>query len=260
MEATRDFTSQTRIDNDLYNRLGERWYEAEDDPVALLRAERRLVVPWLQNKVAQHFSHRPCRILDVGCGAGLVSNPLSEAGHTVTGIDLSRESLEVAGRHDATRRVQYHQANAYDIPFENGMFDVVCAMDFLEHVDHPERVVAEVSRLLREGGLFFFNTFNRNWLAWLVVIKGVEWFVKNTPKDMHVLELFIPPAELVSMCGNESLAMLEMTGIRPDFLRSAFWKMLMTGTVSTGFTFVFTPSLMLGYGGVAQKQGLGARV
>ncbi len=242
----------TRIDNDLYNRLGERWYAATDDPVALLRAERRLVTPWIIDTVRARLG-ATARVLDVGCGAGLLSNPLAANGFSVTGVDLSEASLAVARQHDATSRVTYRIGDACDLSFDPGSFDVVCAMDVLEHVDHPETLVAGAARMLRPGGLFFFNTFNKNPLAWLVVIKGVEWFVRNTPPNMHVLELFIRPDDLRGMCAAGGLRVEKFVGLRPKFARAAFWRMLATGRVEDDFEFTFTASLLLGYGGIAVK-------
>ena len=113
----------------------------------------------------------------------------------MTGLDASQEALSVAARHDGTARVRYERGDALTLPYPDASFDAVCSLDFLEHVEEPERVVAEVARVLRPGGLFFFHTFNRNFWAWLVIIKGVEWFVRNTPKDLHVLRLFVKPEE-----------------------------------------------------------------
>ena len=76
---------------------------------------------------------------------------------------------------------------------------------------------AEMARVLRPGGLLFFHTFNRSWLAWLVVIKGVEWFVRNTPKDMHVLHLFLKPSEVEAMCREHEVELrLDVPGFAPD--------------------------------------------
>ena len=98
-------------------------------------------------------------------------------------------------------------------------------MDFLEHVEEPELAIREAARLVAPGGLFIFHTFNRNWLAWLVVIKGVEWFVRNTPPHMHVLRLFIKPEELVSMCARSGLAVDSVHGMAPVVFSAAFWKL-----------------------------------
>lgn len=243
-----------KVNNELYHKLGERWYQAKDDPVALLRAERKLLVPWVIEAIAKHKPNSNSNILDVGCGAGLFSNPLSNAGHQVTAFDVSVESLEIARQYDKTKRVNYLIADAYEFPFPDSTFDVVCAMDFLEHVDKPEIVISEVSRVLRPNGIFFFSTFNHNWLAWLIVIKGVEWFVKNTPKNLHVIDLFIKPSTLNDILRKYNLIVVDqMLGIRPCFFTKAFFQMLLTGEVPDAFSFTFTKSLLIGYGGMALR-------
>jgi 2-polyprenyl-6-hydroxyphenyl methylase/3-demethylubiquinone-9 3-methyltransferase len=190
----------------------------------------------------------------VGCGAGFLANALArEEGFVVTGIDASAPSLAVAARHDTTGAVTYEEADAYALPYATDSFDVVCAMDFLEHVLFPERVVAEAARVLRPGGLFFFHTFNRTALAWLVVIKGVEWFVRNTPRDLHVLSLFRTPRELRSMCEASGLALREVRGLMPNVLSWAFFRMLLTRTVPRDFAFRYTSSTATGYMGVAES-------
>ena len=173
--------SQPSVNNDIYHALGDRWYKAQDDPVALLRAESRLRNPWVAKELHARFAGRALRILDIGCGGGFLSNYLAAQGHTVIGIDLAADALKVAHLHDASGRVEYVEGDAYRLPFPNGSFDAVCSMDFLEHVEEPELAIREAARLVAPDGLFIFHTFSRNWVAWLVVIKGVEWFVRNTP-------------------------------------------------------------------------------
>ncbi len=108
--------------------------------------------------------------------------------------------------------------------------------------------------MLRPGGLFFFHTFNRNPLAWLVVIKGVEWFVKNTPRDMHVLRLFIKPKELAGICRDHQLDVVELRGSKPVIFTASFWKMLASGVVPPDFRFEFSPSTLLAYTGFAERR------
>lgn len=182
-----------------------------------------------------------------------MSNHLAREGFDVTGLDSSQASIDVAARRDETRKARYLLGDALELPFADGSFDVVCAMDFLEHVDHPARVVAEVSRVLKPGGVFFFHTFNRNPIAWLVIIKGVEWFVKNTPRHMHVLRLFIKPRELARMCESHGLSFEVLHGSEPVVLSWAFWRMLFTRVVPRDFRFRFSKSTLLAYTGYAAR-------
>ncbi len=240
------------VNNDVYSTLGARWYDAADDPVALLRAESRLRNPWLAAHIARTFGNEPCSVLDIGCGGGFLTNYLATLGHRVTGLDEAADSLEVAARHDGSGAVTYDRGDALKLPYDDACFDVVCAMDFLEHVEDPERVVSEAARVLKPAGLFFFHTFNRNWLSWLVIIKGVEWFVKNTPQDMHVLHLFLKPKEVAAMCKRQGLVTGQVLGSRPK-LSGAFFEMLLKREVPADFAFVFSESTTLGFTGYARK-------
>jgi 2-polyprenyl-6-hydroxyphenyl methylase/3-demethylubiquinone-9 3-methyltransferase len=244
--------NQPPVNNDWYADLGARWYTARDTPIALLRAESRHRNPWIAHEIVRERGDARCRILDLGCGAGFLANYLGELGHAVTGLDTTAESLTVARHHDRSGRVHYEVGDACALPFPDGSFDVVCAMDLLEHVEDPERLIAEASRVLTPSGLLFFHTFNRNWLSHLIVIKGVELFVKNTPKDLHVLRLFRTPREVDAMLAGSGLEIVELLGSRPRF-RWPLWRMLLTGSVGDDFAFTFTPSTRLGFTGYARK-------
>lgn len=235
------------INNDFYNDYGNKWYTAFDDPVALLRAEGKLKQKWVHDRIEPNR-----KILDVGCGAGFLCNYLASVGHSVTGLDLSAPSIEVAKRHDSTKSVQYICGDAYNLPFPDGQFDVVTNMDFLEHVDDPEKSIKECSRVLRPGGKFFFHTFNRNWISHLVVIKAVERFIKNTPKDMHVINLFLKPEEVEAMCDGNRLKVSEWTGLRPEF-SFGLLKIAWTGRVPIDLAFTSTRSRAISYMGLANR-------
>lgn len=235
------------VDNSIYDKYGDDWYTAMDDPVALLRAENKVKAPWILSRL------KPTSvILDVGCGAGFLSNELAKAGHKVTGVDLSETSLAVAARFDETKTVIYKPADAYALPFADASFDVVCAMDFLEHVEDPARAVKEFSRVLKPGGQFFFHTFNRNLVAWFVIIKLVEWLIPKTPANMHVLKLFIKPRELKAYCLQANLRTREWVGIKPVFSSIPVSK-LFSGSVPEGLRFELTRSLLTSFMGVATK-------
>jgi 2-polyprenyl-6-hydroxyphenyl methylase / 3-demethylubiquinone-9 3-methyltransferase len=250
--AADNITRAGEVNNDIYDQLGERWYTARDDPIALLRAESRVRNPWIAGGIRQAFPSGEVKVLDIGCGGGFLSNYLARAGFTVTGLDVAAGSLTIAQRHDATGRARYVRGDAYRLPYNDGAFQAACAMDFLEHVDEPGRALTEASRILQPRGLFFFATFNRNFISWLFGIKGVEWFVKNTPPRLHELGHFIKPAELRTMCEESGLHINELRGFAPRFNR-AFWRLLATGVVGDDFTFQFGRNPLTGYIGIAVK-------
>ncbi|MBC7464483.1 MAG: 3-demethylubiquinone-9 3-O-methyltransferase [Bdellovibrio sp.] len=242
-----------KVNNDVYDTYGDRWYEADDDPVALLRAESKTKTPWIVSQLKQYgYLTKETKVLDVGCGAGFLSNALAKQGVQVTGVDLSEESLKVAHKYDETKTVHYQSADAYKLPFEDSSFDVLTAMDFLEHVEHPDQIIIEFSRVLKPGGVFIFHTFNRNFLAYIVIIKFVEWLVKNTPKHLHVLRLFIKPKELSHYCELSGMKVKAMTGIKPVFSTIPI-RHLFSGIVPKSLRFELTKSLLLSYMGIAQK-------
>ncbi len=234
------------INNAFYEELGDKWLTASDHPIALLRAENRLRNPWIASKLPSSS-----KVLDMGCGAGFLTHELASAGHEVTGVDLSEESLNIARKLDT--KGTYLRADVTAIPLESGSFDAVCAMDLLEHVENPKAVVQEASRLLKPGGLFFFHTFNRTFLSWLIVIKGVEWCVKNAPPDMHILRLFIKPEELKIICEEHGMVTEEFRGLNVKVNSRAFWQMVFKRTVPEDLEFEFTNSLKIGYSGFARK-------
>ena len=238
------------INNAFYDSLDAMWHTAQNHPIALLRAENNVRNPWILQTIYQK-KQTASQILDIGCGAGLLSHALAEKGHFVTGIDLSLGSLKVAKRQNTG--ATFLMAPAENIPFPDSYFDVVCAMDLLEHVNDPNQVIQEASRVLKPGGLFFFHTFNRNWLSYLIIIKGVEWFVQNAPANMHVYSLFIKPKELTQMLTHSNLTLENIQGLIPNAKTKAFWNMILFKTIDKDFQFKFSKSPHTGYVGFAKK-------
>ncbi len=244
------------VDNTIYDVYEDRWYTAFDDPVALLRAESVVKTKWTIEQIESKFkSLAKVSLLDVGCGGGFLSNALAKTSMSITAVDLSETSLATASRFDETKRVNYLVADAYHLPFADASFEVITAMDFLEHVENPQLVIQEFSRVLKPGGLFIFHTFNRNWVAGLVVIKLVEWLVKNTPKNMHVLRLFIKPSELNRFCNRAHMKVSAWSGIKP-VLSTITIKSIFTGVVPKELRFELTKSMMISYIGAAEKEQL----
>ena len=243
--------NSSKINNEFYGDLASKWYDAYDDPIALLRAENNVKVPWIEERLKKHNLDNGS-VLDVGCGAGLATNWLADLGFDVTGVDISDGALKEAKKRDKTKTVKYIKADALSLPFEDESFDSVISLDFLEHVYEPEKVIKEISRVLKPEGLFFYHTFSKNWLAYLVVIKGVEWFVKNTPKNMHIYDLFIDHKDIINWVSQENLSFKEVTGVRPH-INKHFFSLLKNRVVPKEFSFTTTGSTLISYLGYAQK-------
>ena len=245
------------INNEIYSELGDRWYSAQDDPIALLRAENHFRIPWVQEILRARLPAMPLTILDLGCGAGMMANALAKDGHFVTGVDQSESALAIARKNDATQSVTYLCGDACEGsgagPIEPRKYDVVLAMDVLEHVERPAQLVSTAALALKPGGLFFFYTFNRTWLSWLIVAKGVEWVVKNTPPRLHLYRLFIKPKELSVFCSENEMSVQELFGVGPKVLSNAFLRLLVSGVVPQEFSFERKSSKQIGYMGFAKK-------
>ena len=254
-----------RIQNEIYDRLGDRWYTAKDDPVALLRAETRARLPWILDRLGTLPAASSPVLLDLGCGAGLLSNSLrkhlDESRFTILGVDASRESLEIAKKHHPREShanpVQYQQADARRLPFSNQSLDAVLAMDFLEHVERPEEILQEISRVLKPGGLFLFHTFTRTPLSRLLVIDLVETFIPNTPPNLHVESLFIRPDELSTLLRSHSLETQEIHALNPVITPRALASLILRREIPDHFRFQIDSirRLSSGYIGLAIKAG-----
>ncbi len=243
------------INNAFYDQLGDRWYDDESHPIALLRAESTIKLQFVQESLRKEKISDHAKILDIGCGAGLISNPLGALGYRVKGIDMSAGSLAIARQHRPPQAtVEYEVADAYALPDADAQYDAVIMLDFLEHVDQPGRAIAEASRVLKPGGILVYHTFNRTWLSFLLVIKAVEFFSNDCPEHMHLYRMFITPRELAKMCVNANLQPQFVTGIRPSWESKAFWLSLSQRRVHPDFSFRFTKLTAVGYIGYAMRQ------
>jgi 2-polyprenyl-6-hydroxyphenyl methylase/3-demethylubiquinone-9 3-methyltransferase len=157
------------------------------------------------------------RVLDVGCGGGLLSEAMAAAGARVTGIDMAVPSLEVAGAH-ARRQgldIDYRQSTAEQWARRHpGRYDVVTCMELVEHVPDPGGLVATCAGLVRPGGDLFFATVNRTALSRVLVIWLSEFVLGIVPKHTHTYEKFVRPEELIRWAGDAGLSLGHLSGVR----------------------------------------------
>jgi 2-polyprenyl-6-hydroxyphenyl methylase/3-demethylubiquinone-9 3-methyltransferase len=186
----------------MYNELADSWWD-ENGPLHLLKV---MVNPWrvpfFADAMSKHFSAdlSQVRLLDIGCGGGVLAEEFARLGCQVTGIDIAEDSLAVARAHARNEglSIDYQTGSATELAFDGSSFEVVSCCDVLEHIPEWAQVLAEVGRVLNPNGLFLFDTINRTPKSKATFIFGLqEWsYTKLFPRDTHIWEMFITPEEL----------------------------------------------------------------
>jgi 2-polyprenyl-6-hydroxyphenyl methylase/3-demethylubiquinone-9 3-methyltransferase len=185
------------------------------DPLGQFRP-LHLVNPVRLRFIAERCTIAGSRVLDVGCGGGLLAEALARAGARVTAIDLAPGMIEVARLHAAegSLAIDYRVAGAEELAAaEPAAFDVVTCMEMLEHVPEPAGMVATLARTLRPGGSLFVSTLNRNLRSFLLAIVGAEYVLRLIPRGTHEYERLIRPAELAGWARAAGLGLRAVAGL-----------------------------------------------
>jgi 2-polyprenyl-6-hydroxyphenyl methylase / 3-demethylubiquinone-9 3-methyltransferase len=210
-------TSETQANYDpaelaKFSALAHRWWDptSEFRPLHEINPLRLAHIERLAGGLAGK------KIVDVGCGGGILAEAMAARGAEVTGIDLADKPLKVAMLHalETNSRVDYRlvaaEALAQEVP---GTFDVVTCMEMLEHVPDPASIVAACARLVKPGGQVFFSTINRNAKSFLFAIVGAEYVLRLLPRGTHEYAKLIRPSELAAHCRAAGLAVSDITGM-----------------------------------------------
>jgi len=194
-----------------FERLAARWW----DPTSEFRPLHEinpLRLEWIDQRA--RLSGK--RVLDVGCGGGILAEAMAARGARVTGIDLGEAPLAVARLHlkESGQQVEYRKIAAEELAREQPSgYDVVTCLEMLEHVPDPASTVAACAQLVRPGGQVFFSTINRNPKSWLFAIVGAEYVLQLLPRGTHDYMKFIRPSELERMARHAGLQVHEYTGM-----------------------------------------------
>ncbi|MEZ4601020.1 MAG: bifunctional 2-polyprenyl-6-hydroxyphenol methylase/3-demethylubiquinol 3-O-methyltransferase UbiG [Syntrophotaleaceae bacterium] len=214
-------TTAAAIDNDIYDQYPERWWSATGFASLLEHVSNPWRFPYFQ-RILHHEGRKGfCgkRLLDVGCGGGVLTEEFAAIGLTVTGLDPSEKSIQAARAHARENglAIEYRHGSGDRLPFDTGSFDLVSCCDVLEHIQNWDHVVAEVARVLKPGGLFFYDTINRTPISKLVFIKlAQEWkYTRFLPPNLHVWDMFIRPEELTSAMNRHGLLNMDIRGTNP---------------------------------------------
>ncbi len=197
---------------DKFGEVAHRWWDPNSEfrPLHDINPAR---VAWID----AHAELKDKRVIDIGCGGGLLSEGMAALGAQVTGIDLSDKALSVARLHlyESGHVIDYRLISAEAMAdAAPGSFDHVTCLEMLEHVPDPASTVAACARLVKPGGQVFLSTLNRNAKAYLIAVLGAEYLLQLLPRGTHDYSRFLKPAELAQLCRNAGLEVLEITGLR----------------------------------------------
>ena len=194
-----------------FSDLAHRWWDPQGE-FRPLHEINPLRLEW----IARHAPLEGKKVLDVGCGGGILAEAMALRGARVTGIDLSEKALRVAQLHlaESLLSINYRKIAAEDLAAEYpAEFDVVTCMELLEHVPDPAGMVAACARLARPGAPLFFSTINRNPKSYLFAVVGAEYLLRLLPKGTHDYERFIKPSELARWSRDAGLSTDEVLGM-----------------------------------------------
>jgi 2-polyprenyl-6-hydroxyphenyl methylase/3-demethylubiquinone-9 3-methyltransferase len=206
-------TETIRNDLGIYDRAAAEWWS---DEIRWVRTLKNLV-PGRLKWFDRHVDWDGRAVLDLGCAGGFMAEALHDKGARVTGIDPAAQAVAAARVHAATtgRDIAYDTGVGEDLPYDDGAFDIVVCVDVLEHVTDLGRVLEEVARVLKPGGVFLFDTINRNMVSRLATITVAEDILRLLPKGTHDPALFIRPRELRQGLVVAGLEPGPMTGLGP---------------------------------------------
>ncbi|WP_332610507.1 bifunctional 2-polyprenyl-6-hydroxyphenol methylase/3-demethylubiquinol 3-O-methyltransferase UbiG [Achromobacter sp. ESBL13] len=211
-DSDRPAVNADQAELDKFSALASRWWDPESE-FKPLHAINPLRLEWIQ-ECAGNLAGR--KVLDVGCGGGILAEAMARCGAEVTGIDLADKSLKVARLHglESGVKVEYRKVPVEELAVEQpGQYDVVTCMEMLEHVPDPASIVRACSTLVKPGGWVFFSTLNRNAKAFLFAIIGAEYVLRLLPRGTHSYDQFIKPSELSAAARAAQLEPISMRGM-----------------------------------------------
>lgn len=194
-----------------FEALASRWWDRESEFKPLHE-----INPLRLNWIETHVSLAEKKVLDVGCGGGILTEAMARRGAEVTGIDMGEAPLAVARLHQLESKLEilYEKTTAEDYATQHaGQYDVVTCLEMLEHVPNPASVIKACRQLVKPNGYIFLSTINRNPKSYLFAIVGAEYVLKLLPRGTHDYKKFIRPSELAKWCREAMLEVQDMIGL-----------------------------------------------
>ena len=212
---------------DKFSKLADEWWDPEGKfkPLHNFNPVR---LRYIKDTITKKFGNRSeklplkdIKILDIGCGGGLLSEPLSRLGATVTGIDASDKNIKIAKMHLEKSKLDInYYCSSPDKFVSKEKFDVVLNMEIVEHVDNVDFFLLKSSELLKKNGLMFIATLNKTLKSYVFAIIGAEYILKWLPIGTHDWNKFLTPGDLINICKNNSLNLNDLIGVKFDILKN----------------------------------------
>ena len=212
---------------DKFSKLADEWWDPEGKfkPLHNFNPVR---LKYIKDTITKKFGNKSeklplknIRILDIGCGGGLLSEPLSRLGATVTGIDASDRNIKIAKTHLEKSKLDIdYYCSSPEKFITKEKFDVVLNMEIVEHVDNVDFFLLKSSELLKKDGLMFIATLNKTLKSYIFAIIGAEYILKWLPIGTHDWNKFLKPDELINICKNNSLNLNNLIGVKFDILKN----------------------------------------
>ena len=205
-----------------FSNLADEWWDVKGKfkPLHMFNPIR---IEYITEKIKNHFNINKkedislggLKVLDIGCGGGLISEPMARLGASVTGIDASEKNIQVAKLHSEKSglEINYMASTAENLLSKKELFDVILNMEVIEHVPNPQSYLHTCSKLLKKNGLMTCSTINRNYKSYLFAIIGAEYVLKLLPKGTHQYEKFIKPSEITKAATKFNLQLLDLVGL-----------------------------------------------
>ncbi|PPR77229.1 MAG: Ubiquinone biosynthesis O-methyltransferase [Alphaproteobacteria bacterium MarineAlpha2_Bin1] len=229
METNKNTIDQNEISN--FSSLASKWWDP-DGPFKPLHNLNPTRILYIRNKLISHYNInqnelkplKNLRILDIGCGGGILSEPMARLGGEVVGVDPSEKNIKIAKAHSEQNNlsIDYINSTAEQLVEWGEKFDVILNMEVVEHVNNIETFISSCYSLMNPGGIMFIATLNRTLKSYFFAIIGAEYILKWLPKGTHDWNKFVKPSELRSYCSSSGFINIDLKGMKYNPLRDTW--------------------------------------
>jgi 2-polyprenyl-6-hydroxyphenyl methylase/3-demethylubiquinone-9 3-methyltransferase len=232
MSKTQTNSSIDQEEIDKFSRMSEEWWDTEGK-LRTLHDINAIRISYIRKQILEQFPNvnnsisilKGLDVLDIGCGGGILSEPLHRLGAKVTAVDASDKNISIAKEHAKIQNlnINYICTTAEDLAKKNLQFDIVLCLEIIEHVANPSHFIESCSKMLKPGGLFFISTINRTAKSYLQAIIGAEYILRWIPVGTHSWNKFLKPSEIDADLRKNNIKIIDIKGLKYNPLKPEKW-------------------------------------